>query len=257
MKVSIITPTYNRPHLLLEAIKSVLIQDYNNFELIIINDSPDMDYTTFEKYVYQIKDPRIKYFKNSKREGVNYSRNIGLDKIAIDSELVLFLDDDETLLENSLRIQVNLIKNNNCNWLYTLHNQNPYIKSYIKKQEDGYYSFMEDFSIKRKFIGDYTSMLKSCIIKSYNIRFSKKVMNAEEWIFFTRYSRYSSFYFCNIFTKGGEYLDDGLTKQEVSNWKTLKRNTLACYEIFFEGIYIKEKFYMLIKLVNSIRKIIF
>ena len=40
MKFSIITPTHQRPKELERAINSVLGQDYNNFEFIIVNDSP-------------------------------------------------------------------------------------------------------------------------------------------------------------------------------------------------------------------------
>jgi len=38
MKFSIITPTYNRSHTLERSINSILNQEYQNFEMIIIDD---------------------------------------------------------------------------------------------------------------------------------------------------------------------------------------------------------------------------
>ena len=52
MKFTIITPTYNRPDELARAVESVLGQTYQDFQMVIINDSPDYDYTSFEnKYI--------------------------------------------------------------------------------------------------------------------------------------------------------------------------------------------------------------
>jgi len=55
-KASIIIPTYNRPHLIIRAIKSVLNQTYQNFEIVVIDDSPN-DKT--EKVVKSFNDKRI------------------------------------------------------------------------------------------------------------------------------------------------------------------------------------------------------
>jgi len=40
-KVSIIIPTYKRPDLIKRAIRSILNQTYQDFEIVIIDDSPD------------------------------------------------------------------------------------------------------------------------------------------------------------------------------------------------------------------------
>ena len=72
--VSVILPTYNRAHLLGRAIKSVLDQTYNDFEIIVIDDAlTDNTEEVIKKF--QTKDKRIKYIKHEKNKGGNYARN--------------------------------------------------------------------------------------------------------------------------------------------------------------------------------------
>jgi glycosyltransferase involved in cell wall biosynthesis len=62
--ISIILPTYNgKSEWLVESINSVLIQTYNNFELIIINDASTND---IENSILEFvgKDKRIIYYRN-------------------------------------------------------------------------------------------------------------------------------------------------------------------------------------------------
>ena len=59
--VSIVLPTYSRARLLPHAIRSVLRQSYENFELIVIDDN-SQDNTA--EVVRSFTDPRIRYFRN-------------------------------------------------------------------------------------------------------------------------------------------------------------------------------------------------
>ena len=64
--VSIITPTFNRADFLPQAIESVLAQDYQNFEFLIIDDgSTDNSKEVIEGYM---ESGKIRYFyqKNNK-----------------------------------------------------------------------------------------------------------------------------------------------------------------------------------------------
>lgn len=100
MKFAIITPTFNRYELLKKAIKLVLSQDYENFEMIIIDDSTNSE--TFENIYKDFSDNRIKYFKNDKNRGVNHSRNRALQNMSKDVDFLVFLDDDDILTHGCL-----------------------------------------------------------------------------------------------------------------------------------------------------------
>lgn len=265
MKISIITPTYTRPKNLLRAVKSVLAQDFENWEMIIINDSPEHDYGEFEDFLKEQNDERIKYFKNDKNYGVNYARNRGIDLVADDTDYLNFLDDDDILLENSLSAQVEILAKDK-KWLLTLsQSKNKEVSFENIRINEGsiYYDYLKDYLIKRKIKGDYNQVLDYKIIKQRKIKFSKKVRQAEEWVFSMRVARYMRPYVANIYTLEKEYLDQGLTsevnqdKNFQDRFKDFKNVLRACHEVFWEGFYPLEKVYILIKIIRGIQKLLF
>jgi glycosyltransferase involved in cell wall biosynthesis len=88
--VSVITPTYNRAHLLGKAINSILAQSYSNWELIIIDDC-STDNT--EEVINEFDDERIKYVALEENKGNAGARNEGI-KIA-QGKYITFLDSDD------------------------------------------------------------------------------------------------------------------------------------------------------------------
>lgn len=87
--VSIIMPTYNRKKLLREAIDSVLNQTYQNFELIIIDDSSTDDSRDFLK---ELRHDKIRVLFNESNMGPAASRNVGLQHAR--GEYIAYLDSD-------------------------------------------------------------------------------------------------------------------------------------------------------------------
>ena len=91
IKISIITPTYNRKEMLEQAIDSVRNQSFKNFEMIIVDDcSIDGTDEFIQKYS---SDKRIRYFRNDCNKGPGYNRNFGYCKST--GQYVIFLDDDD------------------------------------------------------------------------------------------------------------------------------------------------------------------
>lgn len=90
---SVIIPTYNRNALLKGAVFSVLEQTFKEFELIIVDDNSS-DNT--EKTIKEIKDKRIKYFKNkiNLRTEENQKKAISLAK----GEYIFTVGDDDFIL---------------------------------------------------------------------------------------------------------------------------------------------------------------
>jgi glycosyltransferase involved in cell wall biosynthesis len=65
--VSVITPTYNRPDYLRQAIASALAQTYRNIEIIVSDNGSDED---IEAIVASFADPRIRFFRQPTNVGM-------------------------------------------------------------------------------------------------------------------------------------------------------------------------------------------
>jgi len=100
-KISIIIPTCNRPLLLTRAIRSVLTQTYQDFEVIVVDDGLK---ERAENVVAAFGDPRIRSIKNETSLGGGGARNRGIREAH--TEFIAFLDDDDEWLPEKLSIQM-------------------------------------------------------------------------------------------------------------------------------------------------------
>lgn len=104
-KVSVIIPSYNRAHLLSRALKSVLNQTFQDFELIVVDDA-STDGTG--QLTSTFGDERIRYIRHDTNKGSNASRNTGLRHAR--GEYVAFLDSDDEWLPEKLEKQMQVFK---------------------------------------------------------------------------------------------------------------------------------------------------
>lgn len=94
---SFIIPTCNRPQNLKQAIKSILNQQFKDYEIIITDNSSNF---LSQKICKDYKDKRIRYYKNKNNIGFvkNLYKNINLAK----GRYLFILGDDDLLLEQTL-----------------------------------------------------------------------------------------------------------------------------------------------------------
>ncbi len=109
--VSIIIPTYNRAHLIIDTLDSVLTQTYKEWECIVVDDG-STDNTKEVMGTYLKKDKRIQYYQRpkEKKKGANACRNYGM-KIA-KGDYLIFMDSDDIFIDKSLEIRVNYFEKN-------------------------------------------------------------------------------------------------------------------------------------------------
>ncbi|MDQ5957614.1 MAG: hypothetical protein QG614_589 [Patescibacteria group bacterium] len=231
MKFSIITPSYNRPELLIRAVKSILEQTYEDFELIIINDSPSYDYSLVLDFIDKnIQNKKIKYIVNKNNKGVNYSRNVGLQNISEDSDYFIFLDDDDWLDKNVLqkaKEEIEKIENKNNSWFVSNHfDINKNSKATKNKTGKNTINYLSDYLILKKFTGDAKHVIS---VKYGDLRFSNKVKNGEEWFYFAQIKTDFVYYDYNSSYSDG-YLAGGLT----NNLKNKKQKLINTYLLFWE-----------------------
>ncbi len=102
--VSIVFATKNRADLLVEAIRSVLIQSVQDFEVIVVDDGSDDDST--QVAVESFNDNRIRYFKQPS-EGISVARNLALAETR--GYFTAVMDDDDIMPPQRLEWQLESI----------------------------------------------------------------------------------------------------------------------------------------------------
>jgi glycosyltransferase involved in cell wall biosynthesis len=98
--VSVIIPTYNRSALLRKTIQSVLSQTFQDYEIIVVNNSSTDDSV---EMIRSLKDPRIRVFEISNGGVIAKSRNLGLRNAQ--GKYIAFLDDDDMWVPEKLEKQ--------------------------------------------------------------------------------------------------------------------------------------------------------
>lgn len=97
-KFSIIIPIYNTEKYLKECVDSVLKQDFENYELILVDDgSTDNSVKICDEYAEQDKRVKVIHKPNG---GLSDARNCGTRESI--GEYIIFLDSDDFIHENSL-----------------------------------------------------------------------------------------------------------------------------------------------------------
>lgn len=102
-KVSVLIPLYETPESFLrETLESVLAQTFCDYELLLLNDSPNN--TKLAEIVASYKDERIRYACNERNCGIAESRNKLLEMAK--GEYVAVLDHDDVAMPDRLSKQV-------------------------------------------------------------------------------------------------------------------------------------------------------
>lgn len=127
MNYSVIIPTIGRRSVL-KSIESVMNQTVKPHQIVVIlngNFNGDFILDEFKKVI------QLHFCHKS---GVSNARNLGMEKLKEDIDLVAFLDDDDTWLEDKMELQIEFIKNYKLNRNdYWLVSSGAYV-TYPKKQ---------------------------------------------------------------------------------------------------------------------------
>lgn len=110
--VSVIIPAYNCSDWISDTLESVLNQDYQNIEIIVIDDGS----TDNTRNIVCSFGKKVKYFYKI-NGGQSSARNLGI-KYAL-GKYIAFIDSDDLWVKEKLTLQVELLENNNFKWAYS------------------------------------------------------------------------------------------------------------------------------------------
>ncbi len=124
-KITICIPTFNRANILPFAIDSVLLQSYNNFELIVCDDGSS-DGTA--ELMSQYTDNRVKYIRHQQNIGKSNNMRSGFD--AATGEYFIKFDDDDRLTPEFLERTVAIFEKDSSidfvgtdHWIIDINNE--------------------------------------------------------------------------------------------------------------------------------------
>lgn len=106
-RVTVLMPVYNGHMYLREAIDSIIVQTFTDFELLVINDgSTDETLEILESFV----DPRIRLVKNEKNLGLVHCLNHGIEIAR--GKYVARMDCDDVCMPERLKVQSDFLDSN-------------------------------------------------------------------------------------------------------------------------------------------------
>lgn len=106
-KVSIIVPVFNVESYLEKCINSILLQIYQNIQIILVNDgSTDSSGKMCDDFALAHKNIKVVHTKN---QGLSAARNTGLS--FADGEFVCFVDSDDWIEPNMIEVLVEIAEN--------------------------------------------------------------------------------------------------------------------------------------------------
>ena len=162
--VSIITPCYNSEKYISDTIRSVLKQEYRNWEMIIVDDASDDQSVDIINSIID-NEKRIKLFILSNNMGAGYCRNKGIDNAK--GKYYAFLDSDDLWYPNKLIEQISFMEENNIIFSYTSYD----FMSIVNKDQKNI--------IKAKSSIRYHDLLKTNHIGCLTVIYNSEIVNKD------------------------------------------------------------------------------
>lgn len=197
--VSIIVPVYNAEGTLTRCIDSILNQEYNDFELLLIDDgSQDSSGAICDSYASADSRVRVVHKVNS---GVSDSRNLALDMAR--GTYLQFLDSDDWITPNATRLLVETAEHYHCDMVISdfyrvvgkrvSHKGNIEEDCVLTREEfaahmlenpaDFYYGVL------------WNKLFRRSIVESHHLRMDTHISWCEDFMFNLEYIRYADVFF--------------------------------------------------------------
>ena len=222
--VSVIVPTYNRPEMLADCLRSILHQTYPNVEIIVVNDGG----VDVKKIIDSLnRQNKITSLEHPANRGMAAARNTGI--AVARGKYLAYLDDDDSYLPHHIETLVSFLENNDCKVAYTDAHR-AHIKTINGRDTvqrlDVPYSI--DFDSNRMLIQNYIPTLcvmheKKCLDATGS--FDEDLTVLEDWDLWIRMSRRYPFAHVKIITCEFVWRTDGKTMSSGRRkefWRTVE-----------------------------------
>ena len=192
--ISIIVPAYNAEKNLKKSIESIVEQEYESYEIIIVNDGSE-DRT--KEVCQELADlyPTIRII-DSENRGVSSARNLGLESAS--GEWISFLDSDDRMLPHSLDVLADQTRRADIKWIignFISQNEKSGEKILNRQYFDekvhiGTLAELPSFCASRNFHCVWGKLYERSVIETYQLRFDESLKYGEDLLFNLKYISY-------------------------------------------------------------------
>jgi glycosyltransferase involved in cell wall biosynthesis len=185
-KVSVVMPVYNGEKHLNASIKSILEQEFRDFEFIIINDgSTDNSLPIIHSY----KDNRIRLVDFKKKSGLISALNVGFESAT--GQYAARMDCDDISSSNRLKVQVSFMNKHAVigacgSFYYLLRGKKKALVDLPVYNKD-----IQSFLLFNSPIAHPTAMLRMNLIRKFKLYYSSMYTYAEDYDLWSRISLYA------------------------------------------------------------------
>ncbi|OXA81459.1 glycosyltransferase family 2 protein [Flavobacterium frigidimaris] len=208
--VSIIIPTYNRANLITETLNSILMQSYENWECIVVDDG-STDNTKFIVDYYKEKDSRFQYHIRPKNRmgGGNAARNYGFELSK--GEFIQWFDDDDLMDKNKIKKKLDTIISFKCDFVIS------------KTQNFTCSSFQSPYkyNLKENKFDLFLFLIRNIHWYTYDCMLSREV--ASQISFFEKMKSWQDYYY---FAKMLSISNNGIFIDEILTYRRLHENSI-------------------------------
>ncbi len=176
--ISVIIPTRGRPELLQEALASLQLQTYTNFEVVIVNDGGPALEPTIRPWRQHLTMTLI---ERPDSLGVSSARNAAI--ACADGEYLAFLDDDDIFLPQHLAAAHRALTSGPLDFVYlgalVASNRMRRLPSDVSGMHTKAYPFDERFLLVANYIHTGSVVVRN--FRLTGIRFDESLSHCEDW----------------------------------------------------------------------------
>ena len=242
--ITVLTPTYNRASLLINLYQSLIKQDFDDFEWVIVDDGSIDATTDIVDQFIQERQIVIIYIKQA-NGGKHRALNRGVKEAK--GELVLIVDSDDSLPINSLSIiyshYLDIKDNSSIGGVCGLmaHHDGTIIGE--RKISSSMNLSSIEMRYKYGFVGDVCEVFKTDVLREFPFPEIENEKFCPEALVWNRIATKYKLHYFNKVIYYRDYLDDGLTSKIVRIRMNSPIASMICYaELNKLDIPFKDKF---------------
>ena len=227
--VSVIIPNFNNSRFILEAINSVILQDYENIEIIVVDDG------STDNSVEVLSNLSSITLLSSINLGAASARNIGI--LAAKGEYIALLDSDDVWERNKISLQLKFLLEHELDLVYcsgkVFGDSKEHGKVLKAEYEGECYDYFKKYPSRAIVqLGCSGAIFKKIMLSQVGLFDMRVPGPTEDWDFFRRFSRRGRIGFCSEVLVHYRRHENNTSEQSVQSYYL--GNTVAILKMLHE-----------------------